>query len=224
MNRYTLEWCDQYLDEILDKIGSDYFPLPIKLERFITATYDFLKDRCKNIEITQEVSDDIKSLIKPKKVSVLKSTISIHSKNIWNVAEPIDYYRLIGLVPLYLHNGEEIAKSKKISIAKTGQIEAFHRDPFREPTAEYPIVTRTSNLFSIYVGNDSTNYTSAIITYVKKPEFASLEQETKRIVDLPDSAIEQILLKTSNYLRFGVDDENATNNFQFNSQFGEYNK
>lgn len=223
MNRYTLAWCDQYLDELLDKIGSDYFPLPLKLDRFITATYDFIKDRTKNLEITQEISDEIKSLIKSRKLSVLKSVISIHSKNIWNCPEPIDYYRLIGLVPLYVYNNEEISKSKKVTIIKVGQ-EIYTRDPFREPNAEYPLVTRTSNLFSIYVGNDSTNYTSAFITYLKKPEFAKIDEDNKRIVDLSDSAIEQILLKTSNYLRFGVSDESAANNFQFNSQFGEYNK
>ena len=224
MNRYTLAWCDQYLDELLDKVGSDYFPLPIKLDRFITATYDFLKDRTKNIELNQEISDEIKSLIKSRKVSILKSTISIHSENIWNVAEPIDYYRLIGLVPLYINGESEISKSKKISIIRNGQIESYIRDPFREPNAEYPLVIRNANLFSIYVGNDSTNYTSAYITYVKKPTFAKIDNESNRIVDLSDSAIEQILLKTSNYLRFGVSDEDAANNYQFNSQFGEYNK
>ena len=163
-------------------------------------------------------------MIKSRKVSILKSTISIHSENIWNVAEPIDYYRLIGLVPLYINGESEISKSKKISIVRNGQIESYTRDPFREPNAEYPLVIRNANLFSIYVGNDSTLYTSAYITYVKKPTFAKIDNESNRIVDLSDSAIEQILLKTSNYLRFGVSDEDAANNYQFNSQFGEYNK
>lgn len=225
MNRYTLAWCDQYLDELLDKVGSDYFPLPIKLDRFITATYDFLRDRTKSLEITQEVSDDLKPLLKTRKLSILKSEMSIYSKNTWNCPEPIDYYRLIGLVPVYVDvDLKEKIKSKKTQIIQAGQRESYARDPYREPTAEYPNIIREANLFSIDVGEDSTTYTSAIITYVKKPLFAKEDEETKRIVDLNDSAIDQILLKTSDYLRFGVSDENAANNYQFNSQFGEYNK
>lgn len=223
MNRYTLDWCDRYLDELLDKMGSDLFPLPIKMNRFITIALDFVRETTEYIESSQEISDDIKTLIVRSKYSVIQDT---SESNLWNLPEPTDYMRLISLVPLFLDpvDGFEKQKSKKVSIVKEGQRESYKRDPFRTPTHEYPQVFRHGNLFKIDVGDSSVNYIKAILSYVKKPSFAEIDELDKRIVNLPDISIEKILLKTADALRFTSGDATAATNYQFTQTFGKRNR
>ena len=56
---YTVSYCDRFMDELLDKMGSDYFPLPIKLSRFESITLNFIRESSTFLEATQELSDDI---------------------------------------------------------------------------------------------------------------------------------------------------------------------
>lgn len=223
MDRYTLDWCDRYLDELLDKMGSDLFPLPIKLNRFITVALDFIRESTEYIESSQEISDDIKTLIIRAKYTVIQDGAE---SNLWNLPEPTDYLRLISLVPLFIDpiDGFEKQKSKKVSILKEGQRESYKRDPFRKATNEYPQVFRYANLFKIDVGDNSTTYTKALLSYVKKPTFAEIDELENRIVNLPDISIEKILLKTADALRFTSGDATAPTGYQFNQTFGKRNR
>ena len=92
MTRYSLEWCDQYLDGLMDKMGSDYFSLATKLDRFITITYDFIHKQTKDLEINQEASDQIKNILVRRKLTITKDTM-FPSKNIWNAPEPAECFR-----------------------------------------------------------------------------------------------------------------------------------
>lgn len=223
MDRYSLDWCDRYLDELLDKMGSDLFPLPIKLNRFQTICLDFVREHTEYLEVTQEISDDLKPLLVRSKYDLVQDT---NQRNLWTLPEPADYLRLVSLVPLYLDvvDGYEKQKAKKVSILKEGQREEYKRDPYRTPTDEYPHVFRYSNLFKIDVGSPSTAYTKALLTYVKKPLFAKEDELEKRIVNLPDISIEQILLKTADSLRVTTGDTNSGNTYQFNQTFGKVNR
>lgn len=218
MDRYSLEWFDDYADELLDKMGSDLFPLSIKLNRFKTMTLAFINDALKYMETTQKLSDDIKSLIVPGvKIPLQKDLIN----NIWEAAEPSDYYRLISAVPLTSENGTDMKLCKEVKILKEGQRLAYSRDPFREATDEYPNIFRVSNLFQIDVGLKSTVvYDNALVSYVKKPVFGILGDLTQRIVNLHDSAIEEIVLKTTDSLRFSTGDATSVSNFNFNQTYG----
>ena len=50
---YTVSYCDRFMDELLDKMGSDYFPLPIKLSRFESITLNFIRESSTFLEATQ---------------------------------------------------------------------------------------------------------------------------------------------------------------------------
>jgi hypothetical protein len=223
MARYDLDWSDRYLDELLDKMGSDLFPLPIKLNRFIMVTLDFIRESTKNLEITQEVSDDIKPLLIRSNYTILQDPIN---QNLWTCPEPADYIRLVSLVPLFLDpvDNHLKQKAKKVKILKEGQREAYKRDPFNNATNEYPQVFRYANLFKIDVGDDTVNYSKALLSYIKKPNFADVNDLTIRIVNLPDITIEQLLLKTADALRFSTGDSDAVANYQFGQSFGKRGK
>lgn len=218
MDRYSLEWFDEYCDELLDKMGSDLFPLPIKYNRFKTHTLEFINDAAMYMEATQKISDDIKDIIMKRKFPLIKDAV----ENVWETAEPSDYYRLISIVPLTLDSqGTEMKVCKKPVTMKEGQRLAVERDPFRSATDEYPNIYRLSKLFQIDVGDKSTiQYHNCLVTYLKKPTFALLNDLDKRIVNLHDSAIEEIVLKTADSLRFSTGDATAPINYQFNSTYG----
>lgn len=217
---YTIEECDKYLDELTDKLGSDYFPLPVKFGRFITATYDFIREHSKYLETTQEISDDIKPLLIKRKHVMVAST----SPGIYEIAEPADYLRLISVEPYARINNVDVKKFKKVYIIKEGQKVAYERDPFREPTPFYPTILRNSNIFEVNVGNDTDTYLNALVTFLKKPTFGNINVDTDRIVNLPDIAIEQIMMKTAEALRFTSGDETASSIYQFDQTFGKRNK
>ena len=85
-------------------------------------------------------------------------------------------------------------------------------------------ITQLENLFKIDVGSDKTTYHKGLITYVKNPVFASINELDKRIVNLSNIAIEKICLKTADSLRVTTGDATAATNFQFNTGFGKKGK
>lgn len=222
MTRYSLEWFDKHIDSMIDKLGSDYFPLAIKLERFETMAYDFIRETTDYFEATQELSDDLKPLLVKSEFSIVKDSKSLVN-NVWDVPEPADYLRLVSIIPVIKDSvtGNNMTKAKKVSILKAGQEMSYERDPFRNATAEYPNVYRIGNFFKIDVGTDMSNYTGAYITYIKKPVIAKVSELQKRVINLNDIAIEKICLKTADSLRITTGDVNAAPNYQFNSSFGK---
>ena len=217
---YTIEYCDKYLDELLDKMGSDYFPLDVKFGRFVSMTYDFIREYTSYMEATQEVSDDLKPLI-IRNYFVMTPT---SEQGVWEVAEPIDYVRLISLEPFAMVGENEVKKFKKVYINKEGQRLVYERDPFRKPSPIYPQVFRIGNLFEVRVGNDLDTYSRARLSYVKHPTFGDINDDDAILVNLPAIAMEKILLKTAESLRFTTADETASSIYQFDQTFGKRNK
>jgi len=211
----TLENVDLYLDDLMDKNGSDYHSLPVKLERFIALSYSVIKSDLVYFDATQAISDDIRPLI------VERSDVSIIKDNgFWKVPEPSDYYRLVLAFPLL--KGEKIAR--EVKIIKHGQ-EEYELNPFREPTAQYPIVYRMADFFQIKTGRDDKNeYDSAYIKYCKHPTFATIDELDKRIVNLPLETIIRICDETADSFRYTTGDPSAPAVDQFNSKFGKRNR
>lgn len=225
MDRYSLEWASLHIDSLIDKMGSDYFPIKIKLERFITMTYDFIRENTQYLEANQEISDDLKTLLIRFKSGLVKDD-EIHSSNVWNVPEPADYCRLVSIVPMVYDDvtKHDMVKAKDVKIIKEGQANAYNRDPFREATAEYPSVQRIANMFKIDVGRDTTIYNKALLAYIKEPTFAKISNTQERIVNLPNIAIEKICLNTADSLRITTGDATSAPNVQYNSSFGKKGK
>lgn len=218
---YTIEECDKYLDELTDKMGSDFFPLPIKFGRFITYTLDFIRENSGFAEANQEISDNIKTLLVRRENALIPV---VGSPGSFLMAEPIDYHRLISLYPYARIAGINTKLAKKVAIIKEGQKLAYERDPFRKPSPFYPTVTRLENFFQIDTNDLANTYILGEIAYIKKPTFGSIDVLTDRIVNLPDTSIEMILLKTADSLRFTTADESAKDIYIFNQTFGKRNK
>lgn len=236
---YTIEYVDNYLDNELDKLGSDYFPLPIKLYQFRKATYDFIRENTGFSEATQEISDDIKSLVRFQNRVLTQEYYP--RENIFRCPYPLDYHRLITLMPLYeveapfsgsgitLDNEDpnergtfDNTKFKRLTIAKLGQLEVHLRNPHNEPTEEYPLVLRKDDYMEIHFQKGvSTNYTRARILYYKEPTFGDEENLQDIIVDLPKLSVEKIIDRTANSLRFIAGDVHAESNYRFDQTFGK---
>lgn len=228
---YTLDYVDKYLDEKLDKMGSDYFPLPIKFNFFKTATLDLIRESTKFIEVTQEISDDIKDLIVidsfvdlvPKMIERVDSTLVPSYE--YHCAYPDNYLRLISIKPLYEDGNVYKTKFNVVNIIKEGQDIIYNRDPFKKPTMEYPNVFRKEDFIQIDFGDKNTLiYPKAYLSFVKKPTFADINNMNDRIVDLTDISIEKIIDRTANSLRFKTADSAASSNYQFDNTFGKRNK
>ena len=217
---YTIAECDKYLDELTDKLGSDYFPIDIKFGRFVTMTYDFIRNNSNYLETSQEISDDLKNIL-IRRNHVMNAT---SVPGVYEIAEPADYFRLISVEPFARVNGVDVKKFKKVNIIKEGQRIAYERDPFREPSSFYPSIFRIANIFEVNVGNDPDPYLNAKVSFLKKPTFGDINDDNARILNLSDIAIEQILLKTAQSLRFTTGDETAASVFQFDQAFGKRNR
>lgn len=219
---YTIDYCDKQLDSLTDKLGSDYFPLPVKMGRFVTMTYDFIRENAEWFEANQEVSDDIKPLVvrmEMDSVAVANSNLSL-----FEVVEPSNYFRLLSLIPLIANGNNRIQVAKTVKIIREGQRDAYQRDPFRKPIPEEPHITRRSNFFEINVGTNNQNFNKALLAYIKKPTFGNVGSLNDNIVNLPDLAIEKIMLKTAASLRFTTADESANDIYVFDRTFGKRSK
>lgn len=213
MEQYSLIWCNRYMDELLDKMGSDLFPLPVKFNRFKTICLDFIRESTEYLEASQEISDDIRPLLVREDFPIIKQ------RNGFLLPIPDNYLRLISIMP----NTNEGPIAKKVSILREGQYQSYKRDPYRTSTDEYPSVFRHSNGFLIDVGDSNEDYVSATMSYITTPVYASLDNVQERIVNLPNISIEKILLKTCDSLRITTADNTGATSYQFTQTFGKKN-
>lgn len=215
---YTIDTCDRYMDELLDKMGGDYFPLAIKFGRFATATLEFIRDNAKRLEIDQEASDNIKPLIIRAEYAI---TPIIGQIGLYQMAEPVNYLRTISIYPFATVNSVKTKLARKVHIVKEGQRLAYERDPFRKPTPFEPAIYRLDNFFQIDTNDTINTYFTAEFAYIKKPTFGNINILTDLIVNLPDTSIEIIMQTTCEALRFSSADETANNIYNFDQTFGK---
>lgn len=78
-------------DELLDKMGSDYFPLPIKLSRFESITLNFIRESSTFLEATQRLSDDIVELSNSKTINIGAKDQLYMGKKFYKIPYPSDY-------------------------------------------------------------------------------------------------------------------------------------
>lgn len=218
---YDINYCDKYMDELLDKMGGNYFPLPIKFGRFVTTTLDFIRENTNDFEKDQEGSDNIKTLLVRTENVITPVTGTV---GLYRMAEPINYMRLISIYPYALVNNVKTKLARKPHIVKEGQRLAYERDPHRKPTPFEPNIYRLSSFFEISTNDELNTYQTAQITYVKKPTFGNIMSGINRIVNLPDLSIEMIMLKTCESLRFTSADDTAKDVYSFDQTFGKSNK
>lgn len=207
---YTLSEVHYKLKQLSDKMGSDYFVLPVFLNFFETATYDFVGERLKIIEKTQEVTDDIRNLIIPKDIVVIEDP-NTNGKYIASL--PTDYHRLVAYDVLYA-NGE---RCRRADLLKHAQYSVYKLDPNRAPSKQYPLILQFDSIFQIDAGIAIPE--TFRITYCKKPTFATTGEPGKRIVNLPDDSIEKILKITVTNLFNKTGDERTQSSYQLQESY-----
>lgn len=212
---YTLENVFEKTRQYADKMGSDYFPSGVILNRIETATYDFIDERLEAVELTQKITDDIRNLIKHVKLPIITDP-SFPLENRYIAALPSDYLRQVAYDVLY-QNGE---RCRRADMVRQGEKVLALNNPNRQPTKQYPLITQEASLWLIDCG-DSIIPSIFHLTYCKKPTFGIVSNLSNRVVNLPDDAIEKILIKTMKLLYHNTDDSRQQGAYQLEETFGK---
>lgn len=203
---FSLQAVDRKVREYADKIGSDYFPLPVFMNRFEKATYDFVGERAKIAENTQEVVDDIKRLVRIAELVIIDDpNESLAGRYL--AAQPADYLRLLRCTILFPGD----TQSRRVTITKHGEIDSNLVNPYKKPSRNYPLVIQLESSFKVYTSSTPAP-TFLKLSYVKTPSIVQPVSGTygptelaTRIVDLPDDAILKIMqsVVTDYYINTG---------------------
>ena len=210
---YTVSQVKKKINQLSDKMGSDYFTLPQILNFFETATYDFVGERLKHVEKTQEITDDIRNLI-----SSPVNLPAIEDPNIsgrYIVAVPPNYLRQVAYDVYY--EGNVRCRSSKI-IRHAEYINALN-NPNKRPSKDYPVILQFDSVWEIDAGG--TQPLHLRLTYGKKPNFATTGEPNTRIVNLPDDAIEKIMKITVTNLFGTTADERQQPSYQLQEAYRE---
>ncbi len=207
---YTLSEVHEKLKQLSDKMGSDYFVLPVFLNFFETGSYDFIGEKLKIFEMTQEITDDIRNLI-IKKDLVVGPDPNFVGKHIAPI--PTDYHRTVAYDVLY--TGDE--RCRRADLIKHAEYVHSQNDPNRRPTKRYPLILQFASTFQIDSGVDVAAFMQ--LTYCKKPSFATTGEPGTRIVNLPDDSIEKILKITVTNLFNKTGDERTPMSYQLQEAY-----
>lgn len=188
---YTVAYCDDFMDELLDKMGSDYFPLPIKLKRFESITLQFIRETTTFMEVTQEISDDIVPWVVSERKSLSAGkTAQYMGKQFFKIEYPDNYQRLISVIPLIENNGIFTKLDREIHLYRVGEYLKNERNPFRTANNDRINIYRMDDAALIdtnYDGDPPMQY--AAFSYVRTPVFGSaptdmmLDTKSKVVLD-----------------------------------------
>ena len=207
---YTLSEIHEKLKQLADKMGSDYFVLPVFLSFFETSTYDFVGEKLKIFEKTQEITDDIRNLI-IKKDLVVGPDPNFVGKHIAPI--PTDYHRQVAYDILFTGG----TRCRRADLIRHAEYVHAQNDPNRQPTKKYPLILQFASTFQIDAGADITEKMQ--LTYCKKPSFATTGEPGTRIVNLPNDAIEKILKITVTNLFNKTGDERTRSSYELQEAY-----
>lgn len=212
---YTLSEVEEKMQQFADKNGSDYFQLPELMNHFRTATLEFVGEKLRSMEKTQEVVDDIRPLIVPGKLAVIADPDDTAR---YIAALPLKYMRLVSYDIIY----EDGSKCRRADLKTQSQYTTAVLNPNQRPTKHYPIILQENGLFQIDCGTTVAAFMK--IFYCKKPSFAKVTEPERRIVNLPDESIENIILSTVMGLYGKTADERVQIGNQFEQMFRKVNQ
>lgn len=220
---YSLAEVDIKIKRFADKQGSDYFPMPVLLDYFKTATIDFVSEKLKNVEKTQQVVDDIRPLIVPGKLNIIKDP---NDNSRFIAALPLNYFKILSYDILY----SDQTRCRRADLIRHGEYKTNYNNPNRTPTKYYPVITQENNLFQIDIGKEIIADGVTVvpefmkIMYCKIPNFATVSNTNIRIVNLPDESIEKIILSTVTRLFNSTGDQRTQSNYQLQEAFRKFSK
>lgn len=202
---YTVNDAYNIVLQEADKMGSDYFPLPAVLARFKTEALDFVGKRAAEVEITQQVTDDIRQLVTLQQIT---TTVNADEAQCYNAALPLNYHTRFNVKVQY----SDGTSADRPTLERIGEHNHNMQDPFKKPTKAYPLVMQMSDFFKIYTGGAVA--TKLWLTYLKRPTFGVNGGDT--VVNLSDDAVEDILKKTAAALHMVTGDPRAPMEIQVN--------
>lgn len=210
---YTVTEAYNRILEEADKLGSDYFSLPQVLKAFKKETLSFVGARAKEIEINQEVTDDIKSLLVPILIPFIDNPDNILEKM---ATVPNNYHTKVSVNVLYTDG----LKARVPTVERHGEHNTNSVSPFRKPEKMYPLIQQFSNYFNVCTGISSgatVQPSKLVLIYIKQPTFGV--NGTDVVVNLPDTVCEYLFQETANRLRLNTGEPQAAQDFQFNQTF-----
>lgn len=210
---YTVTQAYNRILEEADKLGSDYFTLPQVLAVFKTETLSFVGAKAKEIELNQEVTDDMKSLLVP----VLISFINDPDNPIEKIATiPNNYHTKVSANVLYTDG----LKARIPTFERHGEHNTNSVSPYRKPEKMYPLIRQFANYFKVETGLGLTatvQPSKLILIYIKQPTFGVSGANV--VVDLPDPVCEYLFKETATHLRQSTGEPTAPQSFQLNQTF-----
>lgn len=207
---YNLSEVHTNINQFVDKMGSDYFPLPEVLNNFRVSTYDFIDSQLKIAEETQQVVEDIRPLVFTSDIPVI---IDPNNSSRYIAAIPADYHRVLSYDLTYKDGSRCITADMKSHTQHIMQL----NNPNRNPTKQYPTITQEADLFAIYCGTGNPKLFKMVIC--KKPKIATTGEPNKRIVNLPNAAIEKIMLSVCTRLLNKTGDERSQSSYAIQEAF-----
>jgi hypothetical protein len=210
---YTLEGIHYVLQQFADKVESDYFTLPELLNHFSISANKFISGRLDNIEETQQITDDILPLIVPGSLDVIQDP---NDSTRYIAPLPIKYLRLVSYDILYA-DGTSCRRADKM---KQAEYKTSSNSPYRRGSRQYPIILQENNMFQIDAGPAVPSKMK--IKFAKKPRIAKTNEKTRRIINLPDEAIDKILLDTVTRLFNRTGDQRIKSNLHLEDAFKKF--
>lgn len=210
---YTVTEAYNRVLEEADKLGSDYFTIPQMLSAFKKETLDFVGSKAKDAERTQEVTDDIRSLVIPLKIPLLENPDEPLEKI---AALPGNYFAKLTLNVLY----SDGLKARKPNIERFGESNTNAISPLKKADRMYPTIQQFGNYFNVITGLSATSTIQPdklLLIYIKRPTFGKLQNDI--IVDLPDEVCELLFASTANAFLLNTGDERFQMDFQNNQTF-----
>lgn len=167
-----------------DKMGSDYLALPEALSRLKKAAYDFIGQKSAQVEKTQEVTEDLQSLVK---IAPFIPVIDPNVTGTFLVPFPNDFFHRLRITVFY----GTTEKSRLPRFQKFGEANTNEVSPYKKPDRKYPLITNYSDYMNINTGGAIPS--KIAFTYFKKPVFGTEANMAGVWLELPVQAIEEIL-------------------------------
>lgn len=206
MSTYNVEDFDRKMDELLDKMGSDYFPLPIKLSRFETILLQHIRETTNFFEATQELSDDLVAISTTVPISLGAGKNFLYmAKRFYKAPYPEDYMRFLNIYPYSESSGvPQLGNTYQIKYYRIGHFASNERNPFRKAKGDTINVYRMDN--SVLIDTENT-FTHVSFTYVRKPVIG--KNLTDEIVNFSDLIVDKLMQKTAVHLRTTTSDQDS---------------
>lgn len=204
MSTYTVAVFNKKMDELLDKMGSDYFPLSIKLSRFETIVLQHIRETTAFFEGTQELSDDLVDVSTSVPMPLLGKT-QYMGKMFYQIKYPADYMRFLNVYPYSKKNNVAILGNKyELMYYRIAHFAKNERNPFRKAKGERINIYKIDS--SVLIDTDQI-FTHADFTYIQKPEIGKLE--TDIIISFNDLVTDRLMQKTAVHLRATTSDQDS---------------